>query len=753
MIEDHELRQLFEAESGEHLAALEEGFLQLEQAPESGELRQQLLREAHSLKGAARMLGLSEIELLSHRLEELLRDDGRTTSPSSLQINPLFTAVDALKALSAEAVDGVPANIQVSTLIKELEPPVNHETEQTVRTDEPTPSSILQSGLEEKPLLSSENTDREKISASDLADSVSTEAEAIARASDYRIETIRIEAAKLDGLMTHVGELLVTRRRFDARLDEVTDLLSHWKGVKRQLQQDGKSDLQLKRTVAAMESIGSGLQRLEGALRSDNARLDMVSERLDDGIRESRMIPLSTLFQQFKRMVRDISAALGKEIRLVVEGGETLADKRIVEEMKDPLMHLLRNAIHHGIEPVDTRETIGNPAVGTIHLRGLLQGSNIVLEVDDDGCGLDLEKIAARAVHLKLYSEEEVRGMSPQKIQSLIFHTGFSTQEVITDISGRGVGMDVVHHNIEAMKGRMKVENRPGSGVCFSCELPQTFATSRVILVRVNERVFGVPIEYVHSSFWVLPEEIYPLEGHPTITSNDEPLSVVTAAELLELELPERRQPTDRLSCIVLWNGESRLGMIVDEIVDEQELVLKPVGAMMKRVRNVSGCGILDTGKVCMILNPQDLIRTLYQRSDAVGKVVVEEGTTSPPVVLLVEDSLVTRAQEKRILEGDGYQVLASVNGAEAWQQLQQRSDIDAVVSDIMMPEMDGFELTESIRADERYRDLPIVLVTTRSADEDRMRGMECGANAYITKAGFKQTELLESLRLLIGRS
>jgi two-component system chemotaxis sensor kinase CheA len=525
----------------------------------------------------------------------------------------------------------------------------------------------------------------------------------------------------------------------------------------------------LRRGLATLKETGASWTAKGGendaTLGDDVERLGLVAGALEESIRAMRLLPLSVLFHPFPRLVRDTARTLLKEVRLVIEGGDTTADKRILEELKDPLMHMVRNALDHGIEGPDERQAAHKPREATLSLRARQTATSVVIELADDGRGLDLAAIRRTALQRRVLREEELDAMSPEQIQSLIFAPGFSTSPSVTALSGRGVGLDVVRANVERLKGTIQVESHPGEGCRFQLRFPITLATTRVLLVRVARWTYALPVEFVEGALLVDLADIFTLEGRPSISVENCPVPAVALVDLLELPdgaghdlsktsgrgLPARRAGSPgagRLPCILLSMGSQRLGLLVDELLDEQEVMLKPLGGLLQRVRNVSGATILSSGEVCMVLNCQDLLMSLL-RPPGVRRLEARVEEERPKLILLVEDSITTRTQEKRILEGAGYEVVTAVDGIEALDKLGTRP-FDAVVSDIEMPNLDGLALTTRIRQDPQYRELPVILVTTLSSEEDRRRGAEAGANAYITKATFDQRELVETVRRLV---
>ncbi len=594
-----------------------------------------------------------------------------------------------------------------------------------------------------------------------------------------QIDTIRVKPEHLDALMTQAGELTVAKIRVSRRPDDVEEIITRWEDMSREFydikhiamdvreaMRDGNGragsserlmeffDEQRER----LDGMGKLLDRLKQEAAEDSAKLDLIAGRMEDGIRSVRMLPLSTIFNLFHRTVRDLSRELGRETEFVIEGGDTRADKRIIEEIKDPLMHMIRNSIDHGLEDPEAREKAGKPRAGTVLLRARQTSTKIIIELSDDGKGLDVERIKATAVKRNLYRPEDLEEMPPEQVYSLIFAPGFSTSKMITDVSGRGVGMDVVRNNVERLKGSIEVESNFGQGSLFRINLPVTLSTTRVLLVSAGGYLYAIPADSVELTHMLRKGDVFSLEGRQTITINEDPLSVTMLTPLLEVPVRKTEMRSDAiLPCIVISSGGHRLGLIVDELLDEQEVILKPHGGLLQRVRNVSGATILESGQVCMVLNPQDLLESVMNSGHAgrpatPTEIVEEPDEKRKQVVLLVEDSITTRMQEKRILERNGYEVIVAVDGKDGFNKLRMEKEktIDAVVSDIEMPNMDGYTLTQKIRLHPDFEDLPVILVTTLSSEESRKKGLEAGANAYITKGGFDQALLIDALKRLI---
>lgn len=715
MIEDKELRGLFKIESGERLQHLDTGLLQLEKTPADQPLLEDLFREAHSLKGAARMLGQSEIQSLAHQLEDALgaarKGDAALQTETVAEMNRTLTALR--RAVQIAIGETAPATAAVNNAGA-------------------TPGA-----------------QPERDSVPGPATPAAPQA-AAPKAESFRIETIHVDPRKLDALLTQAGELTVTKLRVARRLAEMDELLDCCDEGERALHAG-----QVGRPIAQrLESVRERLNQLRGGAYEDSARLDFIADQLESGIRSMRLLPMSTLFRLFPRLVRDLAQEQHKEAELLVEGEETVADKHVLEEIKDPLMHMLRNAVGHGIESPEERELAGKPRSGTIRVKASQTPDSIVIEVADDGRGLDLAEIKRSALQQGMFREDELAGMSATQLQSLILVSGFSTNSFVTDVSGRGVGLDVVRNNVERLKGVLQIESVPGQGLTLRAQLPVTLATVRVLIVVANGHRYALPVEHVEFSRKVPLAALYPLEGRRTLTLDGQAISVASLPQLLDIA-GAAAKPSGNLSspstliCVVLAVGIERFGLMVDDLTDELEVVLKPQARLLKRVRNISGATILETGEVCMVLNPYDLLRSLLKKSVAASPIATAETAAPKKLLLLAEDSITTRTQERRILEGAGYEVITAVDGMDAYNKLGTRA-FDAVVTDILMPNMSGLALTEKIRADKKYAELPIILVTSLASEDDQRRGLEAGANAYIAKPSFDQQVLLDCLARLI---
>ncbi len=631
--------------------------------------------------------------------------------------------------------------------------------------------SIPMSGDLAEPILVGTTNPTDEVSRSPAVDSPivptpqvqSTVAAPTVNVSEYQIETIRVEAKQLDALMGQSGEINVINQQIASRLLDLEAMMELWENGNRDLQQiqilkqiPPQSPLyrQLSRNHQQWEQMGALIAKFKKSIDADSSRLDLVTSALESGVKQLRLLPLATIFNLFPRMVRDLAKTQSKEINLAIEGGDLLLDKRLLEEIKDPLMHILRNAIDHGIETPAERLQQDKLATASLTIQVHQAGNQTTIEILDDGRGLDIQRIKATAIKRGLYTSTELELMSIDKIQSLIFAAGFSTRARVTELSGRGVGLDIVRTNVERIKGSVDVESLPNGGCKFRIVLSHTIGSSQVMMVKVRNQTYAIPVEFVDRMLLVNKAEIFALSGTSTTEIDGQTVTVAWLADLLSLPSVTPHSPgeikhtSNSISCLLIQSGRQKLALLVDRIDDRQLVTIEAPHPLLKHVPHLAGATILGTGEVCLVLNPIDLLTT------AAGGISPKVGATTPiaavaPAILLVEDSRVIRMQMTRILEGAGYRVTTANDGLEGWEKLQA-GQYDLVVSDVEMPRWSGLQLTAAIRDRAQYQDLPVVLVTTLSQAADRDRGFQAGANAYLTKGDFDQQLLLDTLERLI---
>ncbi len=762
------LMATFLGELEEHVRALNRELLALEQDSGAGrgELLITLFRTAHSLKGAARSVNVRPIEAACHHLESILggaRDGLRAIGPEAMQL--LFTAADALKDAGERLRDQRDlADAPIQGLLRRLEASASG-TERKSRAAPANPPATAQS---EPPVPPGA---RVPGSAPPPAPDVQT-----------RDGFMRVSADKLDTVLARTGELLVARRRAASRQEDVTSLYeaiqqsrTEWlkleKPLRKLLQRSGHGNgapskphdgadaraapavMLPKRALLAFERTSENFKRVERTLEqlvsrmaSDQHMLEQVAAPLEESILRVRMLPFADACEGLARAVRDLAQAAGKEVELAIEGGGVELDRAVLEQLKDPLLHLVRNAIDHGIEAPHERLSRGKPARAKLTVAAALRGGGVEILVADDGRGLDLSKIRDQARRKEMSIPDDDR-----EAAQLIFLPGFSTVRIITELSGRGVGLDVVKHRVESLHGHVDFAFEPAAGTRFMLTVPLTLTTLRALLLRAGGQIFALPVTSVRRLVRVGADDLASVEGREVFLSAGPPVPVVALAEVLGLANASVERSSAKVPLVVLASGERQVAFAVDELIAEQELVVKSLGARLRRVRNIAGATVLPTGRIALILSAAELTQQVGARvsGHTLTSALSEERPQAKRRVLVVDDSVTTRTLEKSILEAAGYEVLIAVNGSDAWQLLQERG-ADLVVADVEMPRMDGFGLCEAIRGSKRLRDLPVVLVTALESEKDKAHGLEVGADAYLPKSHFDQRQLLDTIAQLL---
>jgi two-component system chemotaxis sensor kinase CheA len=552
-------------------------------------------------------------------------------------------------------------------------------------------------------------------------------------------------------VLARSGELLLAVRQTERRRDDWTSL------------EDGAAKLaldfrRLRALVgaadgeerAAVQQIGAGIDKLKDGIErvvADAAAgvrgLVRTAGELDTGVRALRMIPFAEAGQGLDRTVRDLALAAGKDISFRLVGHEVELDRAVAERLKDPLLHLVRNAVDHGIESRSERAAAGKPPTGTIVVSASLKGAQVEIAVADDGRGLDRERIreAARARGLVASAED-------RDLLALVFHPGFSTARALTNVSGRGVGLDVVKSQVNALHGTVALDSVAGAGTTFTLTVPLTVTLIRALLVGSAGRTFAMATTQVMALRRLTPAEVRHVGGREMLAVPHGLLPLVSLAEALGLPAPRRDRGQGGF-VVLVEAGTSRVAFVVDELLAEQDLVVTGLGRRLRRVPNLAGCALLEDGGIALILSAAELAESAL-RAPA-GRLLVP--TAGPQAVrkrlLVADDSVTTRTLEKAILEEAGYEVRLAADGHQAWRILQKES-IDLVVADVEMPGMDGFTLTETLRHSTVLPRIPVVLVTSLSSDKDRARGLEAGADAYIVKSGFDRSTLLQAVGQLL---
>jgi two-component system chemotaxis sensor kinase CheA len=452
-------------------------------------------------------------------------------------------------------------------------------------------------------------------------------------------------------------------------------------------------------------------------------------------------------------MVRDIASQEGKEVNLVISGGETELDKKVLEGIKTSLIHILRNCIDHGIEEPESRVALGKPREGTIKVSAFHEGDNVVITVEDDGRGVDIAQIKETALRKRLLSSSDLEGMTDKEVLNVVFMNGYSTSPIVTDVSGRGMGLDIVRRDITNLKGRVILDTQKDKETKFTLVLPLTIAIIQALLVKVQNMLFALPMFSITESVKVNVDDISAIEGRMAIQFRDHIVPLLKLNEVLGLPPPGDNEGKAKKEMLVVMatSLDSQVGFIVDEIVGEGEVFIKSLGKHLGKVKNVGGAIIMPNGEVVLVLDIPDLIaHSALSLPQATGKKRAPKSERKEKKILIVEDAFSTRELEKSILETHGYLVDTAVDGLDALDRMAD-NQYDLIVSDVEMPRMDGFELCRTLKNNEGYKDIPFVMVTALQKEEDKRRGIEVGAAAYIVKSAFEQSNLLDTIERLVG--
>ena len=859
------LRSAFRLEADERLANMSSGLLGLEKAtdPESqAALVEEVFREAHSLKGAARAVNLKEIESLAQVAESVLAGIKRREIELCTELfDTLHDSVNAFESCLANIDDDPNANKDEMALVtkklmdwrdgktddegaeegeSEVEDSAQDqdgsEGDETAQEsdDEDSYGGLYDDEDEEEEEDNEEDYDLYDVDAEDEevnTASAGTELEPVAEPApqpepvpepkpktapkpkaakkakslpkkakpvneeskstatqprpgeaptvrSQMAETVRIATSKLDSILLKAEELVslkLVSLQHSQNLKDTASRIELWdkkwarfkteiRWLRREVQQQslhGDSERgagHLAQIVDFLDwnqdhvqNLGHEIKNLTKASEQDHRNLSRFADDLIDEVKRVTMLPFSTLFDGFPRMIRDISRNQNKEVDLVLQGGEIEIDRRILEQMKSPFIHLLRNSVDHGLETPEDRLEMGKHRAGTINLTvSQDEGGKVEILLKDDGGGINFERLKEKAVKKGVITQQEADQMQEQEAISLIFRSEISTSPIITEISGRGLGMAIVAETVEKLGGVLSVETETGKGTIFKIGLPVTLATFRGVLIEAEKQPFIVPGAQVERVLRLPREEIQTVENRASVTINEQVLSVADLGGVLNLNTSMEKDREPLLTLVMMAAGDKRMAFSVDQVVCEQEVVVKSLGRQLARVPNVAGATILGSGKVVPVLNVSDLMKSAALSFRAsMGEALEGKDAGRKKTILIAEDSITSRMLIKNILEAAGYIVSTAVDGLEAY-NVFEAGGFDAVVSDVEMPRMNGFELTAKIRGHQARAETPVILVTSLDSKEDKERGIEVGANAYIVKASFDQSNLLEVIDRLI---
>lgn len=774
MLEDDdflkELRSSFVEEAKEQLHTMTDLLLAVENAIGAVDYSvsiDKMFREAHSIKGSARAVNLPEVESICHAMESVfvaLKD--RQIALTAKLIDCLHRGIDGLALMLSEVEAGRPLerarDIEEAfeTQLQELAGDKSLDGEEAGKADLESGESYQSGALA---AVCAPNVVPDAVSAQPFVERRST-------------DTLRVPATKLDAILSQAEELLSIKalvRQHSVNSLELKDSLDPWSRQWLRIYPDIKSMRALlersihdpaqraqvsyrwKKIMDFLESTYAFHQTLEGQCSSLNSLTEgtqrTTSNLVDSLLSETKrllLMPCSTLFAGFTKLVRDLSKDLDKKVEFTIEGGEIQLDNRILVQIRDPLVHLLRNCIDHGIESPDVRTKAGKPPSGKLILCvEHLGGNKVQISVSDDGKGIDPEKVKQAAVAKQIITEGEVSGLSEDDVLRLIFAPDLSTSSTVSEISGRGLGMSIVKDAVVRLGGSVHIESKLNEGTSFQFDLPVTLATFKGILVRSGGQTLVVPTVSVARALRVLPSEMTVVDGRQCITIDGSAHPLLPLTTILNIPDIAQEWSAEEFRLVVLLEYDQNfLAVIADEILDEQEVLVKQLTRPLVRVRNIAGISILGSGRPVPVLNVSDIFKTASKLMREHTPSRVQTVEAKKKVVLVVDDTLTARILLKNILEPAGYVVQMAVDGKEALLFLKD-NPVDVVLTDIEMPVMNGFELTSKIKADTELKEIPVILVTSRASTEDRERGVQAGADAYFVKSSLDKTNLLDVVK------
>lgn len=763
-----EIMEDFLIEAFEMIEQLDQDLVELENNPQDLELLNRIFRVAHTIKGSSSFLNFDTLTHLTHNMEDVLNKARKGELKLSHEImDVVLPSIDLMKALLISIRDnGTDANsgIDISESVKKLQAisneksdsaPAQTTNESKKTTQAPTPEvqnpSTSNNPLADEPDLDYSNmseqeveaeiarllqkrqeadkqkrSEKKKMQNQDALENVQQtqksqssenpapkKPENVKKADETKTpstgveQTVRVDVRRLDSLMNLIGELVLGKNRLIRIYGDVEE------------RYDGEKFLEeLNQVVSSISTVTTDLQL---------------------AVMKTRMQPVGKVFNKFPRMVRDLSRELGKNIDLIITGEETELDKSIVEEIGDPLIHIIRNSCDHGIEVPEVRKNAGKAEMGTVELKAYNEGNHIVIEISDDGKGLDPDMLKQKAIEKGVITEREADTMTDKEAFGIIFKPGFSTAKSISNVSGRGVGMDVVKTNIEKLNGLIEIESEKGVGTTQKLKIPLTLAIIQALLVGVQEEYYAIPLSSVLETVRVSQDEIYTVDGKSVLRLRDEVLSLVRLADIFKVDAI--LEATNEVYVVIIGLADQKIGVIVDYLIGQEEVVIKSLGYYLKNTTGIAGATVRGDGKITLIVDVAAMMDMAKNVKVSINKLIDEaeasraKNSPSDYIVLAIDDSSTDRAIMKKCLKPLGVTVLEASNGLEGLDIVKNGEKTpDAVLVDIEMPRMDGYSFAAEVRKYNKFKNIPLIAVTSRTSKTDRMRGVESGMTEYITK-------------------
>ena len=749
---DASLLELFSLEADAQTQILSAGLLALERNPTQADQLEACMRAAHSLKGAARIVGVDAGVSVSHVMEDCLV----SAQESRLYLQPehidaLLQGTDLLMRIATPGNTVGPADVEayvalMERLLDPSQPTAKVAPPPTAPAPAPTPLiEALPAEPEPAPSLGSEPLRQNK------------------RMTEGGERVLRVTAERLNSLLDLSSKSLVETQRLKPYLASLQRLKRvQGNGVRALDHLDGHLKT-LDLSLEAQESLADArrlLSEAQALLAEKTAELDEFgwqagqrAQVLYDTALACRMRPFADVLAGQVRMVRDLGRSLGKQVRLEIEGEKTQVDRDVLEKLEAPLTHLLRNAVDHGIETPEQRLLAGKPVEGLIRLRASHQAGLLVLELSDDGNGVDLERLRGTIVDRHLSTVETALNLSEEELLTFLFLPGFSLRDKVTEVSGRGVGLDAVQHMVRQLRGAVVLEQAAGQGSRFHLEVPLTLSVVRSLVVEVGEEAYAFPLAHIERMCDLAPDDIVQLEGRQHFWHEGRHVGLVAASQLLQR--PPGQGNDETLKVVVIRERDAVYGIAVERFIGERTLVVLPLDDRLGKVQDISAGALLDDGSVVLIVDVEDMLRSVDKllntgRLERIARRSQQAAEAPRKRVLVVDDSLTVRELQRKLLLNRGYEVAVAVDGMDGWNALRSE-DFDLLITDIDMPRMDGIELVTLLRRDARLQSLPVMVVSYKDREEDRRRGLDAGADYYLAKASFHDDALLDAVVELIG--
>ena len=748
---DQSLLELFCEEAETQLSVMSEGLVALEGVEDNAALLEELMRAAHSMKGAARIVGIDPIVKLAHVVEDIFvaaqRDELHINAPI---IDVLLKTTDFIGVVSR--AEGAPLG-ERSADVEHLVALLNQARAGELIESDTTVVMPVENNDTHGQALNSTPVASEKVEAVaqtpaatnrvSQGQSIRISVEALERLTGLAAEAT-VEASRIERMMDDGGVLRDLQRTLRQSLSRLNDAIASGGSA-------DELDRVLGGCVSALDAADEAFIERDERLELFSRRLSSMATRLSREAVSGRMLPFSTILRGYPRLVRDLGRELGKTVRLDIRGEETMIDREILERLDSALNHIVRNGLDHGIEPSDIRVAAGKPAEATLSIQAFHQSGRLRIQVREDGRGIDAESLRAAVIARGIETPETAAALAVDELYEFLFLPGFSTANKITEVSGRGVGLDSVRSIVQQSGGSIKLVSALGQGTTFDLELPVTRSVARVLLMGIGADLYALPIARIANALQIERAELKTVEGKLYFEYEGDRIAVLPAAEILELD----HSSTDAtfVNIIVVEEGQRSYGLAVDRFIGEQQLLVRPLDPRLGDVPNVAALSTDEDGEIVLILDTDELLRSMDAAISG-GRLTRQSALSSGQQrlrrLLVVDDSLTVRQAERQLLENAGYDVDVAVDGLEGWSAVRL-VDYDLVVSDVDMPRMNGIDLVKRIRSEGPNPDIPVIIVSYKDREEDRLRGLDAGANYYLAKGGFSDTSLLDAVADLIG--